>query len=633
MSTAKKKKRITILVIVAVLLSAILLAAVMLGGKKTPVEVERASNWMLGWMPNQMQLYGSISSDRSQQILYNKDMTVLEVLVKEGDTVKVGDPLLRYDATLDTIDLELKELEMQKLQYELADYYKEYKRYAREEYPRTIPSPTPTPSPTPRPTRTSKPTRTPKAAETPKQAASSGTMQMESRVFRPANLPAILLRLFNSTLLPDLEIREDKTAFSAGELIGYLEQSFRNGTAYDVRVSGTDYVLLLSCSMTQNMTLTADALEYTGISLSAPNIGSGTQADPYTLSDFAPGGLIRGLGTSFFQAALQKAEKEPCHIVLTNGGSIRIELTVTDTDVPTPTPTAEPSATPTPTPTPSPTPTASPSPSPSASPDGSTGIIIGGGSSGGSGLSREERQALAKQYAKKIRDAELEYKQLKLDLQNLRLRGADGYLRAEIDGIVSLAADPATLSHGERLIAIKGSEGFYVRCVVGELDLDRVPVGTELSGFCYENGQSCIGKVVEIGTVPITENYYSGGNSNVSGYAIRIFIENGQGLQAGQYVEFTLGTSPHDSMTELSEPQDVYLYEAYVREIDGLHYIYVVRDGVLRKEQVERGRMQYSYVELVGSTLTNEDYIAFPYGKDVKDGAPVILPDGEELMG
>ena len=122
---SKRKKTIWIAAI-SVLLAGGVLAGVLLTPHGKPVEVVRVSQWTLGWMPDRLELYGNISSDRSQQVYYDKDQTILEVLVKPGDTVKIGDPLLRYDATLNTIDMELKKLELQKLEYELVGYWKTY---------------------------------------------------------------------------------------------------------------------------------------------------------------------------------------------------------------------------------------------------------------------------------------------------------------------------------------------------------------------------------------------------------------------------------------------------------------------------------------------------------------------------
>ena len=55
---------------------------------------------------------GNITNDYAQNI-YTEDKTVKEVLVKEGDTVDVGTPLLIYDTTQEEIQVEMKELEAQ----------------------------------------------------------------------------------------------------------------------------------------------------------------------------------------------------------------------------------------------------------------------------------------------------------------------------------------------------------------------------------------------------------------------------------------------------------------------------------------------------------------------------------------
>ena len=54
----------------------------------------------------------------------------------------------------------------------------------------------------------------------------------------------------------------------------------------------------------------------------------------------------------------------------------------------------------------------------------------------------------------------------------------------------------------------------------------------------------------------------------------------------------------------------------------------MARDGILRKVQVHTGRRTMEYIELVGSDLVREDYIAFPYDKNVRDGATVEITDG-----
>ena len=117
-----------------------------------PVKVQPVSNWLMDYAPNQTYLGGSVISGESLLLTGNRDRTPLDIYVSEGQSVRTGDPLLRYDITKDTLELDEKLLERQKLYDTLEGLYKEYKRYAFEDYERTIPTATPTFTPTPRPT-------------------------------------------------------------------------------------------------------------------------------------------------------------------------------------------------------------------------------------------------------------------------------------------------------------------------------------------------------------------------------------------------------------------------------------------------------------------------------------------------
>ncbi len=585
---SKRKKTIWIAAI-SVLLAGGVLAGVLLTPHGKPVEVVRVSQWTLGWMPDRLELYGNISSDRSQQVYYDKDQTILEVLVKPDDTVKIGDPLLRYDATLNTIDMELKKLELQKLEYDLVGYWKTYKKYAKKAYESTLPSPTPSPTPTP------KPTKTPKSAAGPAPTGDTAGASSFSGGARPATVrlslrPSGGMALRGSADAPDVTI-ENQTKFNADELVVYFGKAATAGSAYYVRVQLDEYEINMRFDPPKT-TLVTDPINRLDKDSAAAS-GDGSKSDPYVFEEFAPSGVVRSIDRSFVSARIKDAGNGACYSILTNeDGTVQLTMNVVKTSTPTPTP--DPSASPGP----------SDSPGPSESPGGP------------GGLTKEQREALIRETAKQIRDAELKYKQLRLDLQKLTLEGADGYIRATIDGVVSKVEDPETLSNGELMIAVKGSEGFYVRCIVDEMNLDKIKVGTELSGTCYDTGTTCTGRVTEVDTVPVTTNYYRGGNSNNSGYALRIYIEDGDQLQAGQYVEFRL---QQDESAETA----LYLSQAFVREIDGVSYVFVARDGKLRQETVKPGKVMYGYVELVGTTLTEEDMIAFPYNKDVHDGAPV----------
>ncbi len=157
--------------------------------------------------------------------------------------------------------------------------------------------------------------------------------------------------------------------------------------------------------------------------------------------------------------------------------------------------------------------------------------------------------------------------------------------------------------------------------MLGETDLSKYPVGRSLTGFSYEIGDSVTAVVTYVSPMPVTDSYSSGGNPNSSGYTMLLEVQGDVELPLFSYVEFT-------SFEPLSRSGAIYLYEAFVREIEGQDCIFVARDGVLKKVQVHTGRRTMEYIELVGSDLKREDYIAFPYDKNVRDGAAVEITDG-----
>ena len=269
---------------------------------------------------------------------------------------------------------------------------------------------------------------------------------------------------------------------------------------------------------------------------------------------------------------------------------------------------AEPTPTPTPTPTPSPTPE-----------DWSEGPVDQP-SYGGGGMSWDQRHELMEELSQQIRAAEHQFRQLNFDIEQKTMSNQNGTVVSAIDGVVS-KLDP-TAKTGETLLEIRGGSGkSVISCMLGETDLNKYPVGTELTGFSYDIGSEITARVTYVGSMPVMDNYSNGGNPNSSGYTMLLEVQGDTELPLYSYVEFT-------SFEPLSKSGTIYLYEAFVREIDGQDCIFVARDGILHKVPVHTGRRVMEYIELIGSDLTREDYIAFPYGKTVRDGASVVITDG-----
>ena len=90
-----------------------------------PVQVQPVSNWLLEYSPNQTYLGGTVISGDSLTIYGQRNRKPLDIFVTEGQQVRVGDPLLRYDTTKDTLELDEKLLERQKLYDSLEKLYKQ----------------------------------------------------------------------------------------------------------------------------------------------------------------------------------------------------------------------------------------------------------------------------------------------------------------------------------------------------------------------------------------------------------------------------------------------------------------------------------------------------------------------------
>ena len=92
------------------------------------------------------------------------------------------------------------------------------------------------------------------------------------------------------------------------------------------------------------------------------------------------------------------------------------------------------------------------------------------------------------------------------------------------------------------------------------------------------------------------------------------------------YLELTLNLAGD------TDASAFYLYKPYIREDEGGSYVMKVGpDNRLYKQYLSLGKSIYSgeYVEVKGG-LTQEDYIAFPYGNDVKEGVRAVVQGTED---
>ena len=112
---------------------------------------------------------------------------------------------------------------------------------------------------------------------------------------------------------------------------------------------------------------------------------------------------------------------------------------------------------------------------------------------------------------------------------------------------------------------------------------------------------------------------YSDGNSNVSYYPFVAYIEDSTGLRNGEYVDLTMTVSGDEDSSSL------YIFKGYVRTENGRSYVLKADENDrLVKQYVKTGRIIYGDTIEIKSGLTEDDRIAFPYGKTAKEGIRAV---------
>ena len=194
----------------------------------------------------------------------------------------------------------------------------------------------------------------------------------------------------------------------------------------------------------------------------------------------------------------------------------------------------------------------------------------------------DELKDAIKEQTRRVADVDLQKRIAQADLKELQSELEDGVVYAKKDGIVTTVCDPANPPK------------------------DGTPVN-------YMTGDTYEGTISEISNVPSDSvNYYGDSNPNSSFYEYTAYIENPQNLKKGDSLELTIDTSSEGSDSGL------YIDKSYIRTEHGQSYIYKDDNGKLKKQSVKTGKSLWgSYVE-IKSGLTNDDYIAFPYG--VREG-------------
>ena len=245
-----------------------------------------------------------------------------------------------------------------------------------------------------------------------------------------------------------------------------------------------------------------------------------------------------------------------------------------------------------------------------------------------SGFTAEQLYQMRIEQEQRVKELEFEIKMAEADYKIMLTEAEDGNVYAQIDGtVVSILPEEEARMTMQPILKVSGGGGFYVEGAVSELEKDNLQLGQEVTINDWNTGMTYTGTVSSIGDFPSTNNSWNGmGNPNASYYPFYVFVDESADLQAGRYVSmmYSTGTSEHG----------LYLENPFLRTEMGRSYVYIRgADGLLEKRYVTTGKSLWgSYTEIL-SGITEEDLIAFPYGKYVKDGAETVESDLSDLYG
>ena len=256
---------------------------------------------------------------------------------------------------------------------------------------------------------------------------------------------------------------------------------------------------------------------------------------------------------------------------------------------------------------------------------GGGGIVMPGG---GGGMDNKLTAAEIAELKSKIKETDLAVRVAENELKQMQEEKDNGQVVASVNGKIASVTDADTArADGTPMIKVTGTGGYKITCSIGELARDDVQIGEEVQVTSYENGGQYSGTIQSIGDMPTTENAdYWSVSTNTSFYPMTVVVDADADLSDNEYV------SVQRESAGTSSGEGFYLENMYILNENGKSYVYVRGDNNrLEKRQIKTGVIYYGSTQVLSGLDRNTDWIAFPYGKQVKDGAATREATTDEL--
>lgn len=527
--------------------------------QKLVAEVQPVSNINMGYFGDSATSYGMVTNDSSQEIYLDSSKSAKQVFVKEGDTVKVGDPLMEYDMAEVQIDIERKKIELNTIENNLAMATHKLDSL-----------------------KNAKPVdKTPPKINTEELKKYEEQDKINQSIPETDEKDVNIYNFLTATSIPYNVTRNEQT----GELVypagtaedPYIYYCNANAYAYgsffnEIRPKedGTPgkHVVFYVCKKDAD-----------GKMLMEPDAGG--KPKPVIDTDLAD--HTAQLNGNSIPADYDESRmwylftgKEYIPTSLADQYMEEFMEHATDWEPP-------------------------------------------------KGYTKEELVKEITETEKQIKSLDIQRRQQQLKLESLEQTASDGIVYAKVDGIVKTVGDPQEFQqNGTAFLVVTGDEGLYVSGTISELLLGDISVGMVVTANAWESGMTFEATITEISDYPVSGNSMGEGNPNVSYYSYTAYIEDSSALRNGEYVDLAIAANQSDA-------GGLFIEQAYVREENGKSYCMIAdENNRLKKQYVVTGRTAYGTAIEIKSGLSEDDRIAFPYGKNAVEG--VAVTDAADMM-
>ena len=572
-------------------------------GRSEPVKVFAFNSvGMTEYWGDSQESYGPVSTDKIQTVFLSSTQTVTEMKVAQGDEVKKGDVLMTFDTTLSDLQLERKRLEVEKLKLDLETAQKKLKDI-RNMKPMSIVTPDDSDDS--------------EDDDSGKGVKLSGSYQLSTNSDYDGSMAEkALICWLNTAAAVDNGILE--AARQKAE--EYQNKNYVPDPTEEPTVETTEETTETTTETTESPSEkpseTPNPPENPGEGSSGGNPGEGssggnpggedgenssasaaenpdekptiTVSDYYMVFKVTEGNMSLGNRLTWqglhiyrqgggFVFKFFDASVVPDHSIITDDPD---STDPTDPDMPDP----------------------------------------------GSGYTAAQLAQMRAEQEKTIKETKFKIKMAEADYKIMQTEMSDGNIYAEFDGkVVSVLSEDEAKTQNQPVIKVSGGGGFYIQGSVSELEKDKMQIGQEVTVNDWNTGMTYTGKIVSMGDFPTNSDGWNGsGNPNVSYYPFTVFVDETADLQAGQYVSIQYSSAESEN--------GIYLENPFIRTENGQSYVYVQgAGGKLEKRFVTTGKALWGSYTEIRSGLTVDDLIAFPYGKNLKEGAPTVESDVSDL--